>query len=55
MRKVKNISQGGMAMIYQKRDRYHIESPKCYGDNIIKAKLVHGSQRTTIMGIYIPP
>ena len=42
-------------MIYRKSDRYHIESPKCYGDNVIKAKLVHGGQRTTIVGIYIPP
>ena len=53
--KVKNINQGGVVIIYQKSDRYHIESPKCYGDNIIKAKLVHGGQRTTIVGIYNPP
>ena len=53
--KVKNINQGGVAMIYRKSDRYHIESPKCYRDNVIKAKLVHGGQRTTIVGIYIPP
>ena len=48
--KVKNKNQGGMAMIYQRSERYHIENPKC-----IKATIVHGGQRTTIVGIYIPP
>ena len=53
--KVKNVNQGGVALIYQRSNRYHIESPKRYGDNVIKAMIIHGGQRTTIVGIYIPP
>ena len=53
--KVTNTSKGGVAMLYRKSERFHIESPKCYGENVIKATVVHGRQRTVILGIYIPP
>ena len=53
--KVKNKNKGGVAMLYQRRENFHIESPKCYGENIIKANLIHGGKRTVIIGIYIPP
>ena len=53
--KVKNKNKGGVAMLYQRRENFHIESPKCYGENIIKATLIHGGKRTVIIGIYIPP
>ena len=53
--KVTNKSKGGVAMLYQKSEHFHIESPKCYGENIVKATIVHGRQRTVILGIYIPP
>ena len=52
---VPNKNKGGVAMLYQKSEHFHIESPKCYGDNIVKATIVHGWQRTVILGIYIPP
>ena len=42
-------------MIYQRRKHFHIESPKCYAENIVKATLIHGGKRTVIIGIYIPP
>ena len=53
--KVKNKNKGGVAMLYQRSENFHIESPKGYGDNIVKATIIHGRQRTVVLGIYIPP
>ena len=53
--KVTNKSKGGAAMLYRKSEHFHIESLKCYGENIVKATIVHGRQWTVILGIYIPP
>ena len=53
--KVKNKNKGGVAMLYQRRENFHIKSPKCYSDNIVKATIIHGRQRRVILGIYIPP
>ena len=33
----------------------HIESERSYGQNIIKATLVHDNRRTIIIEVYIPP
>ena len=53
--KVTNKNKGGVALLYQKSENFHIKSPKCYGDSIVKATIVHGRQQTVILGIYIPP
>ena len=40
--KVTNKSKGGVAMLYRKSEHFHIKSSRCYGENIVKATIVHG-------------
>ena len=49
------MHQGGVTLAYKNNKHWHIESPKSFGDNVLKCTLVHGCQRTILIGIYIPP
>ena len=53
--KCRHMHQGGVTLAYKYNKHWHIESPKSFGDNVLKCTLVHGCQRTILTGIYIPP
>ena len=52
--KCKNVWQWGVAIIYRKGGNWHIEGKRSFGQNVIRADLIHGAKRTIILGVYIP-
>lgn len=53
--KCKNQHQGGVALLYRANETWHIEDAITFGQNVVKAILVHDNKRTVIVGVYIPP
>jgi exonuclease III len=52
----KSNHQGGVAIFYRTKGKsWVIEGTRCYGPNVIKATLVSGLKRWTIIGAYVPP
>lgn len=50
-----NGHQGGVALVYRKSDRFHLEGTKAFGPNVIRATLVSGRKKWRIIGAYVPP
>ena len=53
--KCSNQHQGGVALIAQSNQHWHLEGFERFGSNVVKSTLVHDDRRTTIIGAYLPP
>ena len=47
--------KGGVAIVYRKSPGWTLESIHSFGKNVIRATLVSGQKRYSIVGAYIPP
>ena len=47
--------QGGIALFYKDSRRWHIESVRRHGSNVISCVLVTGTRRFGLVGAYVPP
>ena len=46
--------QGGVALAFRSGWNWHVEDTKAIGPNIAQGTIVHGGERTTVFGVYIP-
>ena len=44
-----------MALFYKDLDRWHVESVRVHGPNVISLILITGTTRYGVFGTYIPP
>ena len=47
--------QGGIAMFYKDSPRWHVESVRYHGPNVMSCMLVTASRRFGVVGAYLPP
>ena len=50
-----STAQGGVALVHRESRAWHLEGVRIFGPNVIRAVLVEGSRKTTMIGAYIPP
>ena len=53
--KAPSAHQGGVALVFKDDADWHVEDARPVGPNIVCGTIVHGMERTTIFGVYIPP
>ena len=54
--KTSTRNQGGVALVWKTQaTNWTFESPVLHGPNVISALFVSGSQRTPVIGAYLPP
>ena len=46
---------GGVALVYKKARHWALESVKCFGPNVIRATIVCGQKRWSLIGAYVSP
>ena len=46
---------GGVALVYKKAGHWALESVKCFGPNVIRATIVCGQKRWSLIGAYVSP
>ena len=51
----KSCSQGGVALFYCDSQNWTIEGVHFYGPNVLRCTLVSGTDRWSLVGMYIPP
>ena len=51
----KKTNQGGIALLTRARSNWHLESTQVHSPNVLSTILVSGTQRTPIIGVYLPP
>jgi hypothetical protein len=43
------------ALVSKTSTQWHLESTRCHGPNVISCIFVHGTQRSPLIGVYLPP
>lgn len=51
---VDSTHQGGVALFHRPSDLFVMEGTEAFGPNVIRATLVAGNKRWTVIGVYIP-
>lgn len=52
--KADSAHKGGVALFHRESDLFVMEGTKAFGPNVIRATLVAGTKRWTVIGVYIP-
>ena len=50
-----DVHSGGVALVYKKARHWALESVKCFGPNVIRATIVCGQKRWSLIGAYVSP